>query len=230
MKKPNYYGAMMFERNDADGMVSGLSSDTKPFIPAFEIIKTSEGISKASSVFFMIKDNKPLLFADCSMNIDPDVKTLAEIGAVTGDTAKTFGIDPKITFLSFSTKGTAKGPQVDKVKQGAEECKKLRPDYKIDGEIQFDAALLEDVAQKKCPDSEVAGKANTFIFPDLNSGNIGYKIAERLGGYKAVGPIFQGVRKPVNDLSRGAKPEDIADAAYITAMQSMAKSNKGLEM
>lgn len=223
MKKPNYYGAMMVEKDAADGMVSGLSSDNKPFIPAFEIIKTSEGVKRASSVFFMIKDGKPLIFADCSMNIEPDAKTLAEIGAISGDTAKTFNMDPKIAFLSFSTKGSAKGPELDKVVEATAICKRMRPNYKIDGEIQFDAALLPEVAKKKCPESELAGDANVFIFPDLNSGNIGYKIAERLGGYKAVGPVFQGLNKPVNDLSRGAEPEDVADLGYISAKQAISK-------
>lgn len=229
MKKGNYYGAMMVEKNDADGMVSGLSSETKPFIPAFEIIKNEEGINRSSSVFFMLKDNKPLLFADCSVNKNPDAKTLAEIGAITGDTAKTFGLDPKIAFLSFSTFGTSKGPEVDKVAEATKLAKSMRPQYKIDGEIQFDAALLQEVASKKCPNSEVAGKANSFIFPDLNSGNIAYKIAERLGGYKAIGPVVQGIRKPVNDVSRGAEPEDIADLGYITALQAIKKSGKGMD-
>lgn len=221
MTKVNYYGAMMVEKGDAAGMVCGLTSATKPFIPAFEIIKTAPGITRASAVFFMIKDNDLKLYSDCAMNINPDEQTLAQIGAATGDTAVAFGIEPKIAFLSFSTFGTAKDALVDKVANATKLCKELRPNYLIDGEMQFDAALLADVAKKKCPDSKVAGQANIFIFPDLNAGNIGYKMTERLGGYKAVGPIFQGLNKPANDLSRGAKPEDIADTGYLTVVQSM---------
>jgi phosphate acetyltransferase len=221
MKKVNYYGAMMVHKGEAQGMVCGLTSETKPFIPAFEIIKTKEGITRASSVFFMVKEDDVKLYADCAMNINPDEKTLAEIGAASGDTAKSFGFEPKIAFLSFSTYGSADHEMVDKVKNATERAKKLRPDYMIDGEMQFDAALLEKVAQKKCPESKVGGKANVFIFPELNAGNIAYKITERLAGYKAIGPVFQGLRKPVNDLSRGAKPEDVADTGYLTAVQSL---------
>lgn len=165
MEKVHFYGAMMVEKGLADGMVGGLTSDTKPFIPAFE---------------------------------------------------------PNIAFLSFSTFGTATDPLVDKVEQATKIAKALRPEYNIDGEMQFDSALLPAVAEKKCPNSPVAGKANVFIFPDLNAGNIGYKITERLGGYDAVGPIFQGLNKPANDLSRGAKPEDIANSGYLTVVQTMA--------
>ncbi|HCL55384.1 MAG TPA: phosphate acetyltransferase [Spirochaetia bacterium] len=221
MLKVNYYGAMMVFKGLADGMVGGLTSATKPFIPAFEIVKTTPGITRASAVFFMVKGDDVKLYSDCAMNINPDEETLAQIGAATGDTAKAFGLEPKIAFLSFSTFGTAKDALVDKVANATKKCQALRPSYLIDGEMQFDSALLPEVAAKKCPDSKVAGKANVFIFPDLNAGNIGYKMTERLGGYKAVGPVFQGLNKPVNDLSRGAKAEDIADTGYLTAVQSM---------
>ncbi len=222
MEKVHFYGAMMVEKGLADGMVGGLTSKTKPFIPAFEIIKTKPGIKKASAIFFMAKDDDVKLYSDCAMNINPDSETLAQIGAASGDTAKAFGVDTNIAFLSFSTFGTAKDPLVDKVAEATRIAKSLRPEYNIDGEMQFDAALLAAVAEKKCPDSPVAGKANVFIFPDLNAGNIGYKITERLGGYNAIGPIFQGLNKPVNDLSRGAKSEDIANSGYLTAVQAMA--------
>jgi phosphate acetyltransferase len=221
MLKVNFYGAMLVEKGLASGMICGLTSATKPFIPAFEIIRTAPGIKKASSCFFMVKESDVKLYADCAMNINPDAQTLAEIGAATGDTAKAFGMEPRIAFLSFSTFGTAKDALVDKVAEATRIAKQLRPNYLIDGEMQFDAALLADVAKKKCPNSPVAGKANIFVFPDLNAGNISYKITERIGGYKAVGPIFQGINKPANDLSRGATPEDIADTGYLTAVQSM---------
>ena len=221
MLKVNFYGAMMVEKGDVCGMVGGLTSETKPFIPAFHIVQTKPGISKSSAAFFMVKGDHVMIYADCAMNMNPDAKTLAEIGAASGDTAKAFGIEPIIAFLSFSTNGTAKDPLVDKVNEAAKLAKKLRPDYLIDGEMQFDTALLADVAKKKWPDSPVAGKATIFVFPDLNAGNIGYKITERLGGYGPIGPVFQGLNKPVNDLSRGAKPRDIADSGYLTAVQSM---------
>lgn len=222
MQKVHFYGAMMVEKGEADGMVGGLTSDTKPFIPAFEIIKTKPGIKRASAIFFMVKGEDVKLYSDCAMNMNPDADTLAQIGAASGDTAKAFGFEPNIAFLSFSTFGTASDPLVDKVESATKMAKELRPEYNIDGEMQFDAALLPAVAEKKCPDSPVAGKATVFVFPDLNAGNIGYKITERLGGYDAIGPVFQGLNKPANDLSRGAKPKDIANSGYLTAVQAMA--------
>ena len=221
MEKVHFYGAMMVEKGLADGMVGGLTSDTKPFIPAFEIVKTKPGIKRASAIFFMAKGDDVKLYSDCAMNMNPDADTLAQIGAASGDTAVAFGFEPNIAFLSFSTFGTAEDPLVDKVAEATKIAKTLRPEYNIDGEMQFDAALLPAVAQKKCPNSPVAGKATVYVFPDLNAGNIGYKITERLGGYAAIGPIFQGLNKPVNDLSRGAKPEDIANSGYLTVVQAM---------
>ncbi len=221
LEKVHFYGAMLVEKDHVAGMVGGLTSETKPFIPAFQIVKTKQGINRASSAFFMIKDEHVMIYSDCAMNMNPDVQTLAEIGASSGDTAKAFGLEPIIAFLSFSTNGTASDPLVDKVHDATAIAKKLRPNYAIDGEMQFDAAILPNVAKKKWADSPVAGKANVLIFPDLNAGNIGYKITERLGGYAAVGPIFQGLNKPVNDLSRGSKPEDIARSGYLTCVQSM---------
>ncbi len=221
LERVHYYGAMMVEKNLVAGMVGGLTSETKPFIPAFQIVRTKKGIAKASAAFFMVKDAHVMIYSDCAMNMNPDVQTLAEIGAASGDTAKAFGFEPKIAFLSFSTNGTAEDPLVDKVAEATKVAKKLRPNYLIDGEMQFDAAILPNVAKKKWADSPVAGQANVLIFPDLNAGNIGYKITERLGGYAAVGPIFQGLNKPINDLSRGSKPEDIAKSGYLTCVQSM---------
>lgn len=221
MKKVHFYGGMMVEKGLVGGMVGGLTSATKPYEPAFQIIRMKPGIKRASGAFFMIKGDDVKIYADCVLNMNPDEETLAGIGAATGDTASAMGIEPKIAFLSFSSFGTAKDAMVDKVANAVKICKQLRPNYLIDGEIQFDAAVSPEVAKKKCPDSPVAGKANVFIFPDLNAGNIGYKITERLAGYKAVGPVFQGLNKPLNDLSRGAKPEDIADTGYITAIQAL---------
>lgn len=162
-----------------------------------------------------------LIFSDCAINIDPNAHELAEIAINTAETSKIFDIEPKIAMLSFSTKGSARGPQVEKVQEATRIAKELRPDLKLDGELQFDAGFVPAAAQIKAPDSDVAGKANVFIFPDLQSGNISYKIAERLGMFEAIGPILQGLNKPVNDLSRGSKDEDIYKLAIITAAQSL---------
>lgn len=225
MKKTNFFGAMCVRMNRADGMVSGINSETKPFIPAFEIVKTAKGINRASSMFFMVFPDKVLFYADCGMNINPDEDTLAEIGIATIMTVKKFGYDPRVAFLSFSTRGSASDPLVDKVRNATikakNKAKELGLNVFIDGEIQFDAAYIPDVTKKKASDSPfVEAPANTFIFPDLNSGNICYKITERLAGAMAFGPIFQGLNKPVNDLSRGATVEDIINIALITAIQS----------
>jgi len=225
MKKTNFFGAMCVRMSRADGMVAGINSETKPFIPAFEIVKTAKWINRASSMFFMVFPDKVLFYADCGMNINPDEDTLAEIGIATIITVKKFGYDPRVAFLSFSTRGSANDPLVDKVRNATikakQKAKELGLDVPIDGEMQFDAAFVPEVTKKKASDSPfVNGPANTFIFPDLNAGNICYKITERLGGAMAFGPIFQGLNKPVNDLSRGAKVEDIINVALITAIQA----------
>lgn len=224
MKKTNFFGAMCVRMNRADGMVAGINSETKPFIPAFEIVKTAKGINRASSMFFMVFPDKVLFYGDCAMNINPDEDTLAEIAIATIITVKKFGYEPRVAMLSFSTRGSANDPLVDKVRNATikakEKAKELGLDVPIDGEIQFDAAFVPEVTKKKASDSPfVNGPANTFIFPDLNAGNICYKITERLGGAMAFGPIFQGLNKPVNDLSRGAKVEDIINVALITAIE-----------
>ena len=221
IRKPHYYGAMMVENELANGMISGINSETKPYYPAFHIIKTREGISRASGVFLMIKEDNVYLFADCALNINPTAEQLAEIAYVSAQTAISFGIKPKIAMLSFSTHGTAKHEMVYKVAKATELLRSMDKDLIVDGEIQFDAAIIPEVAEKKCPNSLLHGEANVFIFPDLNSGNIGYKIAERLGGYKAIGPIMQGLNKPVNDLSRGCSVEDIVDLSVITVIQGL---------
>lgn len=221
MKKPHYYGAMMLEKGLVNGMISGITSETKPYYPAFYIIGTKEGISRASGIFLMIKKDKLFLFADCALNINPTAEQLAEIAYVSAQTAVSFGIKPKIAMLSFSTYGTAKHEMVDKVSKATMLLKQMDKDLIVDGEIQFDAAIIPEVAEKKCKDSPLHGNANVLIFPDLNSGNIGYKIAERLGEYKAIGPIMQGLNKPMNDLSRGCSVQDIVDLSVITIVQSL---------
>ena len=208
----------------ADGMVSGAIHSTADTVrPALQIIKTKPGISRTSGVFLMNREdtNHRLMFADCAINIEPNSQELAEIAINTAETAKVFGIDPKVAMLSFSTKGSAKSPKVDRVVQATNIAKEMRPDLAIDGELQFDAAFVPATAAIKAPDSDVAGHANVFVFPGLQAGNIGYKIAQRLGMFEAIGPILQGLNKPVNDLSRGASAEDIYNLAIITAAQAL---------
>jgi phosphate acetyltransferase len=220
--QPHFFGALLVRSGEAAGMVSGLNSETKPFIPAFEIIKMQEGIKRASSVFVMAWPEKVYFYADCSMNIAPDAETLAEIARATAGSARAFGYEPRVAFLSFSTRDSAKDVSIDRTKQALALVRAAEPGLLVDGELQFDAAIAPAVARKKCPDSPIAGQANVFIFPDLNAGNIAYKITERLGGAAAMGPIFQGLRKPVNDVSRGCSVQDLADVAAITALQALA--------
>ncbi|XHV38871.1 phosphate acetyltransferase [Streptococcus dysgalactiae subsp. equisimilis] len=224
LRDVNYFGVMLVKMGLADGMVSGAIHSTADTVrPALQIIKTKPGISRTSGVFLMNRENtsERYVFADCAINIDPTVQELAEIAVNTAETAKIFDIDPKIAMLSFSTKGSGIAPQVDKVREATEIAKGLNPDLALDGELQFDAAFVPETAAIKAPDSAVAGQANTFVFPDLQSGNIGYKIAQRLGMFDAIGPILQGLNKPVNDLSRGSSAEDIYKLAIITAAQAI---------
>lgn len=224
LRDVNYFGVMLVKMGLADGMVSGAIHSTADTVrPALQIIKTKPGISRTSGVFLMNRENtsERYVFADCAINIDPTAQELAEIAVNTAETAKIFDIDPKIAMLSFSTKGSGKAPQVDKVREATEIAKGLNPDLALDGELQFDAAFVPETAAIKAPDSAVAGQANTFVFPDLQSGNIGYKIAQRLGMFDAIGPILQGLNKPVNDLSRGSSAEDIYKLAIITAAQAI---------
>ena len=200
--------------------VSGLNSETKPFLPAFEVIKLREGYQRASSVFIMVWPDRVLFYADCSVNIAPDPATLAEIGRATAETARSFGVEPRVAFLSFSTRDSAKHAMVDHVKQAVALARAASPDLALDGELQFDAAFVPEVARKKCPDSPLGGRANVFVFPDLDAGNLAYKITERLAGAAAIGPILQGLRKPVNDVSRGCSVQDLVDVAVVTAVQS----------
>ncbi|MDY3025125.1 phosphate acetyltransferase [Streptococcus pluranimalium] len=220
----NYFGVMLVQMGLADGMVSGAIHSTSDTVrPALQIIKTKPGISRTSGVFLMNRENtnERYIMADCAINIDPNAQELAEIAVNTAETARIFDIDPKVAMLSFSTKGSGKSSQVDKVVEATKIAKELAPDLALDGELQFDAAFVPATAAIKAPDSDVAGQANTFVFPDLQSGNIGYKIAQRLGMFDAVGPILQGLNKPVNDLSRGSSADDIYKLGIITAAQAL---------
>ncbi|XJS10221.1 phosphate acetyltransferase [Aerococcaceae bacterium WGS1372] len=220
-----YFGTMLVYMDKADGLVCGAQYSTGDTVrPALQIIKTRPGVKLTSGAFVMVppnNDGNRLIFADCAININPDAQSLAEIAVESARTAEMFDIDPKVGLLSFSTKGSASSPEVDKVAEATRIAKELAPDLAIDGELQFDAAYIESVADKKAPQSDVAGKVNVFVFPEIQSGNIGYKIAQRLGNYQAVGPILQGLNKPVSDLSRGCVEEDVYKVSIITANQAI---------
>jgi len=223
----NYFGTMLVKMGKADGMVSGAAHSTaNTVLPALQLIHAAKGMHRVSGAFVMEKGDERYIFADCAININPDEETLAEIGYQSALTAKMAEIDPKVAFLSFSTKGSAEGPMVDKVHDAAAMFQKDHPEIPADGELQFDAAFVPAVSEKKAPNSKVAGHANVFVFPELQSGNIGYKMVQRLGGFTAVGPILQGLAAPVNDLSRGCSEQDIYDLAIVTAAQALAKDEK----
>ena len=224
VQNANYFGTMLVYMKKADGMVSGAVHSTADTVrPALQIIKTRPGVHLVSGAFIMQRGrDERYLFADNAINIDPDADQLAEIAVESAKTAALFDIEPpRVALLSFSTKGSAKGPQVDKVVEATKKAHELAPDLALDGELQFDAAFVPTVAKQKAPDSKVAGEANVFIFPELQSGNIGYKIAQRFGGFEAIGPILQGLNQPVSDLSRGANEEDVYKLAIITAAQTL---------
>ncbi|WP_174734737.1 phosphate acetyltransferase [Mesobacillus harenae] len=218
----NYFGTMLVYSNQADGLVSGAAHSTADTVrPALQIIKTKEGVRKTSGVFIMVREDEKYVFADCAINISPDSQDLAEIAVESARTARMFDIEPRVAMLSFSTKGSAVSPETEKVSRALEDAKLRDPLLVIDGEFQFDAAFVPSVAEKKAPNSPLQGDANVFIFPSLEAGNIGYKIAQRLGNFEAVGPILQGLNRPVNDLSRGCSEEDVYKLALITAGQAI---------
>ena len=219
----NYFGTMLVKMGIADALLGGATYSTADTVrPALQLIKTKPGNSSVSSVFIMVRpsatgDNEVLAMADCAINIKPTEDELVEIAGEAAECAKIFGVDPKVAFLSYSTLGSGAGEDVDKMRNAAAKCREKYPDLPIEGEIQFDAAVSPRVARTKCPNSEVAGHANTFIFPDINAGNIGYKIAQRLGNFDAYGPILLGLNAPINDLSRGCNPSEVYSMAIITA-------------
>jgi phosphate acetyltransferase len=217
---PTYFGTMMVHLGDADGMVSGAAHTTGDTIrPAFEFVKSRPGVAVVSSVFFMCLADRVLVYGDCAVNPSPDSTQLADIAISSADTAQAFGIEPRIAMLSYSTGDSAKGAQVDAVREATDTVRRLRGDLKVDGPIQYDAAVDAGVARLKLPDSEVAGSASVFIFPDLDTGNVAYKAVQRSSGAVAIGPVLQGLRRPVNDLSRGCSVTDIVNTVAITAIQ-----------
>ena len=223
LKKGNYFGTMLVAMGIADSLLGGATYSTADTVrPALQLVKTKPGNSIVSSCFILVRPyatggNMVLAMADCAININPTEDELVEIASETVQCAKIFGVDPKVAFLSYSTFGSGKGPAVDKMRNAAEKAKLTMPDVPIEGELQFDAAVSPRVAETKCPDSKVAGYANTFIFPDISAGNIGYKIAQRLGSFEAYGPILLGLNAPINDLSRGCNAQEVYSMAIITA-------------
>ena len=223
LSQANYFGTMLVKMGYADALLGGATYSTAdPVRPALQIIKTKPGNKIVSSCFIMVRpsatgENEVLAMADCAINIKPNEDELVEIAVETAKTAKVFGIDPKVAFLSYSTHGSGKGEDVDKMRNACEKAKAAMPDVPVDGEFQFDAAVSPVVAKTKHIDGPVGGHANTFIFPDINAGNIGYKICQRMGSFDAYGPILQGLNAPINDLSRGCNAQEVYSMAIITA-------------
>ncbi|EOT24635.1 phosphate acetyltransferase [Eubacterium sp. 14-2] len=223
LKQGNYFGTMLVKMGYADCLLGGATYTTADTVrPALQLIKTRPGHNIVSSCFILVRpsatgENEVLAMADCSINIRPTEDELVDIAIGAADCGQLFGIDPKIAFLSYSTLGSGKGEDVDKMRNAALKTKARRPELPISGEIQFDAAVSPRVARTKCPNDEIAGHANVFIFPDINAGNIGYKIAQRMGNFEAYGPILLGLKSPINDLSRGCTADEVYSMAIITA-------------
>lgn len=217
----SYFGTMMVYMGDADGMVSGATHTTAhTIVPSFQTIKTKPGTSIVSSVFLMLMKDRVHVYGDCAVNLDPTAEQLADIAISSAETAAQFGVEPRVAMISYSTGTSGSGPDVDKVREATELVKQKAPELSVDGPLQFDASVDPTVAAKKLPDSPVAGQATVFIFPDLNTGNTTYKAVQRSSGAIAVGPVLQGLNKPVNDLSRGALVDDIINTVAITAVQA----------
>lgn len=223
LKQGNYFGTMLVKMGYADALLGGATYSTADTVrPALQLIKTKPGCKIVSSCFILVRpsatgDPDVFAMADCAINIKPSEDELVEIATETVQTARTFGINPKVAFLSYSTHGSGKGDDVDKMRNACEKAKLCLPGVLVDGELQFDAAVSPRVMRTKCPESPIHGNANTFIFPDINAGNIGYKICQRMGGFDAYGPILQGLNAPINDLSRGCDAQEVYSMAIITA-------------
>ena len=223
VQKGNYFGTMLVQMGEADALLGGATYSTADTVrPALQIIKTKPGNKIVSSCFILVREmvlgkSEVLAMGDCAINIAPSEDDLVEIGTECMLCAKTFGVDPKVAYLSYSTYGSGAGDSVDKMRNAAKRMKEQNPDAAVAGELQFDCAVSSSVAKIKAPESDVAGSANTFIFPDINAGNIGYKIAQRLGGFEAYGPILLGLNAPINDLSRGCNAQEVYSMAIITA-------------
>lgn len=234
VEDPLFLGVLLIKNGDADGEVAGANNSTGDVLrPAFQIIKTQPGFTAVSGAFIMILPNKTygddgiLVFADCAVNPDPTVKELAEIAIASAQTARAIaGIEPRVAMLSFSTKGSAKHEKAEKVIEATALARSLNPELLIDGELQADAAIVEAIGQKKAPGSAIAGRANVLVFPSLESGNIAYKLVQRLAGAEAIGPVLQGMAAPINDLSRGCSVEDIVNLVAITVNQANTIQNK----
>ncbi|HPE43685.1 MAG TPA: phosphate acetyltransferase, partial [Bacteroidales bacterium] len=231
VEDPLYLAVLLIKNGDADGEVAGAANATGDVLrPAFQIIKTAPGVSAVSGAFFMVVPDKSfgddgvLVFADCAVNPEPTIKELAEVAVASAQTAISIaGLEPRVAMLSFSTKGSAKHEKAEKVVQATLLAKQMAPDLLIEGELQADAAIVEAIGRKKAPGSEIAGKANVLVFPSLETGNIAYKLVQRLAGAEAIGPVLQGLAAPINDLSRGCSVEDIVNLVAITVNQAKNK-------